>query len=105
MLLPHKIGGLLFQVVCHIGYTFARLYADKQMDMVLVYLVNLDTEVPVLLLGNFHGGQKVISDRIEYLPTVLGREDYVIPKECLGVVEALILAHTGKYNKILLKLG
>lgn len=75
MLLPHKISGLLFQVVYNISYAFARLYADKQMDMVLVYLVNLDTEVPILLLGNFHSGQKVVTDRIEYLPTVLGRKD------------------------------
>ena len=75
VLLPHKIGGLLFQVVYHIGYALARLYANQQMDVVLVYLVNLDTEVPVLLLGNFHGGKKVITDRIQYLPTVLGRED------------------------------
>ena len=73
--LPHKIGGLLFQVVYHIGYAFARLYADKQMDMVLVHLVYLDTEVPVLLLGYFHCRKEVVSDRIQYLPTVLGRED------------------------------
>ena len=74
MLLPHKIGGLLFQVVGYIGYAFTRLYADKQVYVVLVYLVYLDSEVPVLLLGCFHCRKEVVPDRIQYLPTVLGRE-------------------------------
>ena len=94
VLLPHKIGGLLFQVVYHIGNALTRFDTNKQMDMVLVYLVYLDTEVSVLLLGNFHSGQKVVSYRIEHLSTVLGREDYVVSKEGLGVVKAFVLAHT-----------
>jgi len=72
MLFPHKIGGLLFQIVNHIGNTFARLYADKQMDMVLVYLVYFYAEVSVLLLSYLHCGQQVIPNRIQNLPSVLG---------------------------------
>lgn len=75
VLLPHKIGRLLFQVVDYIGNTFARLDADKQVYVVLVYLVYLDSEVPVLLLGYFHCCKEVVPDRSQYLPTVLGRED------------------------------
>lgn len=74
VLLPHKIGGLLFQVVDYIGNTFARLYADKQVYVVLVYLVYLYAEVSVLLLGCFHCRKEVVPYRIQYLPTILGRE-------------------------------
>ena len=65
----------MFQVVYHIGNALTRFDTNQQMDMVLVYLVYLDTEVAVLLLGIFHSSKKVITDRIEYLSTVLGRED------------------------------
>lgn len=75
MLLPHKICRLLLEVVYNSRDSLIWLYADQQMDMVLVYLVYFYTEVSVLLLGYFHCCKEVISNRIQYLPTVLGRED------------------------------
>jgi len=93
VLLPHKISGLLFEVMYYIGYRFTWFDADKQMDMVMVYLIYLYTEVAVLLLGYPHCFKKVVSYRIKHLPPVLGREDKMIPQESLCMVESFIFTH------------
>jgi len=71
------------------------------MDMVLVNLVYFYTEVPVLLLCGLHRFEEVIPDRIQYLSPVLGREDKVVPKEGLCMVESFILAHNSNIVKFL----
>ena len=93
MLLPHKVGRLLLQVMDDIGNTLARLDAYKQVYMVLVYLVNLDAEIAVPFLGIPHCSKQVIPYRIEAFPSVLRGKYKMISKECLGVVEAFIFAH------------
>ena len=92
--LPHKICRLLLEVVYHPRNGLIRFDTDEQMDMVLVYLVYFNLEVSVLLLCGLHCFEEVIPDRIQYLPSVLGREDKMIPQEGLCVVESFILAHT-----------
>ena len=84
----------MLEVVYNSRDSLIWLYADKQMDMVLVYLVYFYTEVSVLLLGYFHCCKEVISNRIKHLPTILGREDKMIPQEGLCVVKSFIFAHT-----------
>ena len=103
MLLPHKIGRLLFQVMDDIGNTLAWLDAYKQVYMVLVYLVNLDAEIAVPFLCIPHCSKQVIPYRIEAFPTVLRGKYKMISKECLGVVEAFIFAHVLNIVKFLIK--
>ena len=93
MLLPHKICRLLFEVVYNLRDRLIRLDTDEQMDMVVVYLVYLNLEVPVLLLCVLHRFKEVVSYRIEHLSPILGREDKMIPQEGLCMVESFILAH------------
>jgi hypothetical protein len=71
------------------------------MDMVLVNLVYLNLEVPVLLLCDLHRFEEVVSYRIKYLSSVLGREDKMIPQEGLCMVKSFILAHNSNIVKFL----
>lgn len=84
----------MLEVVYNTRDGLIRLDTDEQMDMVLVYLVYFYLEVSVLLLCYLHCDQQVISDRIKHLPSVLGREDDMIPEESLCVVKSFIFAHT-----------
>ena len=94
MLLPHNICRLLLEVMYNSSDRFIRFDTDEQVDMILVNLVYFYLEVPVFLLCYFHCGKQVISNRIEHLPPVLGREDEMITQKGLCMVKSFIFAHT-----------